>query len=37
MINKKGEHEIEAKRKHRKWRYEELKKKLLRRKPTWKP
>ena len=35
-INKQGVKEIGKKRKHKKWRYEELKKKIKRRKPTWK-
>ena len=32
---KKGLEQLKRKRKHRKWKYSELKKKLLRRKPTW--
>ena len=34
-MNKKGKQEIEKKRKHRKWKYEELKKKLKEKKPNW--
>jgi len=36
-INKKGLEELEKKRSHRRWKYEELKKKLLRKDKTWKP
>lgn len=36
-MNKKGLTELKKKRNHRKWRYEQLKEKILRRKPNWKP
>jgi len=36
-MNKKGLKEIEAKRKHRKWKYEQLKTKIKRNKPDWEP
>lgn len=36
-MNKKGLFELRKKRDHKKWRYNELKKKLLTNNPNWKP
>jgi len=34
-INKKGLKEIKQKREHKKWKYEQLKRKIRRKKPFW--